>query len=94
MEHGRRDDEKPVDEMVEDMQSDVEEMQERSEELGEHIAETRSDLPSKQDDDAVPDVQPTPDDAAERPPGEEPADGSDGDSGQQLEHTSGEEQSE
>ena len=89
-----RDDEKRVDEAVEDMQSDVEEMEERSEELGDRIEETRSDWDSKQQDRAGPDAQPPPVDEAERPPGEEPAYGDNGQSGQQQEETSGEEQSE
>jgi hypothetical protein len=94
MEQERRDDEKLVDQAVEDMGSDVEEMQERSEELGERVEETRSDWGSKQQDDAVPGAQAPPVDEAERPPGEEPADGGNGESGQQQEQTSGEEQSE
>jgi hypothetical protein len=93
VEQERRDDEKLVDEAVEDMQSDVEEMQERSEELGDRVEETRSDWDSKQQDNAVAGAQPAIDEA-ERPPDEEPADGDNGQSGQQEEETSGEEQSE
>lgn len=94
MEQERRDDEKLVDEAVEGIESDVEEMQERSEELGDRVEETRSDWDSKQQDDAVPGAQPPPVDEGERPAGEEPADGDNGQSGQQQEETSGEEQSE
>jgi hypothetical protein len=68
VEEERRDDEKLVDEAVEDMGSDVEEMQERSEELGDRVEETRSDWRSKQKDNAVPGAQPPSDDEAEHPP--------------------------
>jgi hypothetical protein len=63
-----QDDEKLVDQAVEEMGSDVEEMQERSEELGDRVDETRSDWRSKQKDNAVPGAQPPPDDEAEHPP--------------------------
>jgi hypothetical protein len=68
VEEERRDDEKLVDEAVEDMGSDVEEMQERSEELGDRVEETRSDWRSRQKENAVPGAQPPPDDEVEHPP--------------------------
>jgi hypothetical protein len=90
MEQERSADEQ-LDEAVEDMQSDAEGMQERSEKLGDAIEDAESDWHAKQQDDAVPGAQPPPDEKAEHPPGQEPADGGNGDSGQQLEYTSGEE---
>jgi hypothetical protein len=93
MEHQGPADEK-LDDAVEDMQSDAEKMKDSLDKLDDRIADTTSDRDSKQHDDAVPGEQPGPDDEAERPAGEEPAYGGNGDSGQQLEHTSGNEQSE
>lgn len=90
MEHEARAHEK-LDEAVEDMQSDAAEMQERSDKLDDLIEDTKKDWHSKQQDDAVPGAQPAPDAEVERPAGGESADGGNGDSGQQLEHTPGDE---